>query len=229
MNLIAHHQCFKNKRATEFAISEFRKHNPNVPYVLWSDAGEDYTEISGRLGVDYFHSDLNVGYKYYDKEGAFELYNRIRKSCELYPEAKNVLWMEDDVLVKGEVLVPSGCDFSGIPDVGNRFYGITFGYLCEKYGIAPNFDFYSTAGGTLMCADTFRDKFNVIERFIEEDYEFITNEICREMAHHDVMIMLAHLITNKRYGVNPCLTEVARNSNWPDPRFTIVHGYKNAY
>lgn len=226
MNFLVHHQCFKNKKATKFAIDSFKKYNPEVPYVLWSDAGEDYSDFDN---ITYFYSPINVGYRHYDKDKAFELVNRIRKSCELHPDLPYVMWMEDDVLVKNRIKIPNGVDFCAGPDVGNRYLGNAFEYLCEKYKLTPNFDYYCTAGGTIMSSEVFTDSFNFIEKFLEEDYDHIINNLWTELAHHDIMIMTCHLICNKKYSVNPQHVELSRSSNWNDDRFAIVHGYKDHY
>ena len=55
MNFLVHHQCFKNKEATKFSISSFREYNPEVPYVLWSDAGDDYSDVED---VNYFYEKI---------------------------------------------------------------------------------------------------------------------------------------------------------------------------
>lgn len=229
MNFLVHHQCFKNKKATEFALKSLKEYNPDVPYVLWSDAGEDYKKFVDNYKIDYFYSGTNVGYRYYDKNKAYELFDRVRKSCELYPNLPYVMWMEDDVLVKGKIKVPNGVDFCGGPDVGNRYLGNAFEYLCEKYKLTPNFDYYCTAGGTMMSTEVFTDSFNIIEKFLEEDYDYIINNLWTELAHHDIMIMTCHLICNKKYSVNPQHAELSRSSNWSDNRFAIVHGYKDHY
>lgn len=229
MNFLVHHQCFKNKKATEFAIKEFKKYNPDIPYVLWSDAGENYGDFVSLYDVDYFYSNKNVGYRYYNKDKAFELLNRVRKSCELHSDLPYVMWMEDDVLVRSQVKVPVGIDFCAGPDIGNKFYGETLTYLTQKYNVSPNFDYYCTAGGTIMSSDVFTNNFNILEKFLEEDYDYIIKNIWTELAHHDIIIMICHLICNKRYSINPYHTELTKNPDWKNSQFTIVHGYKEHY
>lgn len=226
MNFLVHHQCFKNKEATKFAITSFKEYNPEVPYVLWSDAGDDYSDVDG---VNYFHSPINVGYRFYDKDKAFELVDRVRKSCELNPSLPYVMWMEDDVLVKGPVKVPSGIDFCAGPDMGNKYQPGVIEYLIGKYNVNPNFDFYCTAGGTIMSTDVFTTNFSLLERFLDEDYEYIVEKMWRDLPHHDIMIMTLHLICGKQYSVNPCHVELLRNPDWKNEKYTVVHGYKDNY
>lgn len=229
MNFLVHHQCFKNKKATSFAIESLFKHNKDSPYVLWSDAGDDYSELEKKYNLNYFYSPTNVGYRYYDKDQAFELLDRVRRSCELYPDKPYVLWMEDDVLIKGKIKIPIETEFSGGPDVGNRYLGNAFEYICQKYKLNPNFDYYCTAGGTIMSSDVFTDKFFILEKFLEEDYEHIVNNLWSELPHHDIMIMTVHLICGKKYSVNPYHAELSRNFDWKNDHYSIVHGYKDQY
>lgn len=226
MNFLVHHQCFKNKKATKFSVDSFLKYNSEVPYVLWSDAGDDYSDFEN---VTYFYSPINVGYRYYDKDKAFELVDRVRKSCELYPNLPYVMWMEDDVLVKGPVKIPSGIDFCAGPDVGNKYPPEVVDYIVNKYNVERNFDYYCTAGGTIMSSDVFTNNFSLLEKFLDEDYEFIVEKMWRELPHHDIMIMTLHLLCGKKYSVNPHHAELSRNSNWNDPVYTIVHQYKEHY
>lgn len=229
MNFLVHHQCFKNKKATEYSLKSLLDYNPKTPYVLWSDFGDDYTQISKKYKINYYYSDINVGYRYYDKNKAYELLSRIKKSCELYPKLPYVLWMEDDVLIKGKIKIDNNIQFSAGPDVGNRYLGNVFEYLCNKYDVNPNFNFYSTAGGTIMSSDVFTNKFHILEKFLEEDYEYIINNLWTELPHHDIMIMTCHLICGKNYSVNPYHVELMRNSDWRNEKYTIVHGYKENY
>lgn len=229
MNFLAHHQCFKNKKATEFALKKFREYNPDTPYIIWSDAGEDYSYLVDKYNVKYFYSNINVGYRHYDKNKAFELLSRVRKSCELYPHMKYVMWMEDDVLIKDKIDVPFNIDFCAGPDIGNKFYGETLDYLIKKYKVDPNFDYYCTAGGTIMSSDVFTDKFYLLEKFIDEDFDHIIKNIWTEMAHHDIIISVCHLICNKKYSVNPRHVEKSQNANWNNSDYSIVHGYKEHY
>ena len=226
MNFLVHHQCFKNKKATISAIQSFKEYNPKVPYILWSDAGDDYSDAEG---VTYFYSPINVGYRFYDKDKAFELVNRVRKSCELYSNLPYVMWMEDDVLIKGSVEIPQNIDFCAGPDIGNKYPSSVIEHLKNKYNVDPNFDYYCTAGGTIMSSDVFTKNFSTLEKFLDEDYEFIVENLWRDFPHHDIVIMSLHLICGKTYSVNPYHAELNRNGNLNDNQFTIFHGYKEHY
>ena len=121
MNFGVHHQAYKNFDAVENVLSQFRKYNPEEPYVLWSDSGSDYYEIAEKYKVKYFYSDLNVGLKKYSKDQLYEFLVRIRKTFEII-DKKYAVWMEDDVLIRGKISIDEKVDFSGLPFTGNYFW-----------------------------------------------------------------------------------------------------------
>lgn len=232
MNFVVHHQCFKNKKATEFVIKSFRKFHPTDPYVLWSDGGDDFSKIAKKHKVDFVLSDVNIASEYRDKSQVYELFDRVRKTCERYPDKPYVMYMEDDVLVKGEIIIPEGVDFCGWADVGNKFVrhlgNYNLNYLHEKYSVNPNFDYWTAAGGVMMSSDVFTNKFSILEKFIDEDYEKISPDFTK-VVFYDVLFMLAHMITDKKYSVWENITEVHRNADWKNEKYTVVHGYKEQY
>jgi hypothetical protein len=228
MNFGVHHQAFKNKKAVEFVLESFRKYHPEDPYVIWSDNGDDYSDLCEKYNVKYFHSDYNVGIKHYDKNQVFELFDRIRKTCE-FVNKKYIVWMEDDVLIRGKIEIDDSVEFSGQSFTGNYFWGDSFDYLTKKYNIMPNVKWFGTAGGAVLLSEIFLEKFDVIEKFIENDYEYMTNALWTEMGHPDIMITIAHFLCGKKYSVNTQLTDVNKNPDWRNSNHTLVHSFKEFY
>jgi hypothetical protein len=232
MNFVVHHQCYRNKKATEFALKSFREYHPNDPYVMWSDGGDDFSDIAEKYDADFNYSNVNIASAYRDKSQVFELFDRVRKTCEKYPDKPYVMYMEDDVLVKGKISIPSEVDFCGWSDVGNKFvrhlghYNLTS--LHKKYSVNPNFDYWTAAGGVIMSSDVFTNKFKILEKFIDEDYESISPDFTK-VVFYDVLFMLAHLICDKKYSVWDQITEVHRNPDWNSDKYAVVHGYKEQY
>lgn len=239
-NFVVHHQCYKNKKATEFAVKSFRQFNPSDPYVLWSDNGYDYSDLAKECNIDFIFSEINIGANVYrGKQQVFQFFDRVRKTCEMYPNKQYVMWMEDDVLVKGKIDIPKGVDFCGWPDVGNKLdfhFGYeTFKLLCEKYLVNPNFNYWTAAGGIMMSSDVFTTKFNILEKYIEEDYENLSDSVVKnhpqfvKKLDYDIEFMMAHLVCNKKYSIWNQITEMHRNPNWRNEQYTVVHGYKEHY
>ena len=240
MNFVAHHQCFKNKKATENVIRSFREHHPNDPYVLWSDNGDDYSDLAEKYNIDFYLSEYNVGAGVYKgKDQIFNFFDRFRQTCELYSDKPYVIWVEDDVLFKGQVEIPSGVDFCGWENIGNslthRFGKEKFNKLCEKYNVNPNFDYYTAAGGIVLSSEVFTNKFNIVKKYIEEDYIEIQELISKRYPDYvkrfdyDVEIMMIHLICGKQYSVWDQITECHKNPNWISNQYSVVHGYKDHY
>ena len=50
------HTVYKNKKATEFVLQEFRKYYPNNPYTLICDGGVDYSDLAEKYNCKYVHS-----------------------------------------------------------------------------------------------------------------------------------------------------------------------------
>ena len=59
MNFGCIHIAWKHKKATEYAVEQFRKYHPNNPYTLISDRGFDYCELAEKYNLNYIHSHLN--------------------------------------------------------------------------------------------------------------------------------------------------------------------------
>jgi hypothetical protein len=240
MNFVVFHQAYKNSKSTEFVIKSFRKFHPNVPYVLWSDNGDDYSHLVEKYNIDYIFSDYRVGLFMYDgKRQIFNFFDRIKKSCEMYPDKPYVMYMEDDVLIKGKIKIPDGVDFCGWDDIGNNLvhrFGIEkFQEICKKYNVNPNFDYYTTAGGAILSSDIFLNKFDIIERYINEDYEEI-QKACKEIHpgfesifYCDIEIMMLHLICDKKYSVWEQICDLTKNPNWNSDQYCVVHAFKEHY
>ena len=72
-----YHQCYKNKKATEFVIQQFRQYNPDVPYYLISDNGEDFSNIAEKYDCYFVFDENNTGMNYLPAEHAKILYQRL--------------------------------------------------------------------------------------------------------------------------------------------------------
>jgi len=44
----AFHSAYYNKEQFKYAFSNFRKHFPNSPYLIYSDMGDDFTEYEDK-------------------------------------------------------------------------------------------------------------------------------------------------------------------------------------
>jgi hypothetical protein len=242
MNYVIHHQCYKNKKAVENVLKTFRVTNPKDPYVLWSDNGDDFSELAAKYNANFIFSDYNIKFDCYKgREQLYNLFDRVRKTCQMYPDKKYVMWVEDDVLFKGKVNIPNDVDFCGWAEnkplsLRLRFGDDGFERICKKYKVTPNFDYWTIAGGAIMSSDVFLNKFDILEKYIDEDWvpfcESVEGPNCpwyQKSMYGDIEFMMAHLVCGKQYSIWNQITECHRNLNWKDEQYVVVHGYKEKY
>ena len=219
----AYHQCYKNKRATEFAISEFRKHNPSIPYYLISDGGEDFSEIAKKYNCHFVFSPENIGTNYLEKEQAKTYLNRLRDAF-IFSGADYILTMEDDVLCRRSIQLTEDFNIAMSYVPGNKLRPHIFEKSVKKYNINPNVDWYGATGGAILNKNIFFDteKVALVEQFIEEDFESTLGSI-------DQFIVMLYLICGLDCSVNVSLGETHRTPDWQNSDLALIHCFKEMY
>jgi hypothetical protein len=222
-NFSVYHQCYKNKKATEFAIQQFRLHNPDIPYYLLSDGGEDFSEIAEKYNCHFILSSENIGTNYLEKDAAKIYLQRLKASFE-YSNTEYLLTMEDDVLCRGKIDIEGDFNIAMSYVPGNKLIQHIFEKAVSKYNISPNVDWYGATGGTILNRNIFfdDDKIQLIEQFMEEDFESTLGSI-------DQFIVMLYLICGLDCSVNNGLGETHRTPNWQDTDLPLIHCYKEMY
>lgn len=222
-SLSVYHQCYKNKKATEFAVSQFRKYNPDTPYYLISDGGDNFSEIAEKYNCHFVLAPENIGTNYLEKEQAKIYLNRLRDAFS-FSGTDYLLTMEDDVLCRGEIIVDETFNLAMSYVPGNKIYPPVFQRVVEKYKINPNLDWYGATGGTILNRNIFFDKEKVelIDKFMEEDFESSIGSI-------DQYIVLLYLLCGLECSVNGMLGETHRTPNWRDTNLPLIHCFKEMY
>jgi hypothetical protein len=218
-----YHQCFNNKKATEFAIANFRNHNPNVPYYLISDGGLDFSEIAKKYNCHFVMAPENIGTNYLEKDKAKIYLNRLRSAFE-YSGTEYLLTMEDDVLCRRQLFVEGDFNIAMSYVPGNKLRPHIFEKAISKYNITPNVDWYGATGGTILNKNIFFDieKIKLVNQFMEEDFEPTLGSI-------DQFIVMLYLICGLECAVNNGLGETHRTPNWQDSDLALVHNFKEMY
>lgn len=217
-----YHQCFKNRKATEFAIEEFRKYNPDTPYLLLSDSGDDFSDLAERYDCIWIYDNKNVGMDYLPPEDAMTLYNRLINCFEIL-KTDYVMLMEDDVLCRGKLEIGDE-DFnlaaSYVPGNDLKLWNI----ILEKYNPTPNINWYGATGGSFLNKNIFTEQehIDLIRKFILEDH-------ISDAGSMDQFITTLYLICKKDCGINELLTETHRNQNWKNTEHPLVHCFKEMY
>jgi hypothetical protein len=222
-NFSVYHQCYKNHKATEFAISNFRKYNPENPYYLLSDGGDDFSEIAEKYNCHFVLAPENIGTNYLD-EGQARIYlNRLKSAFE-YSGTEYLLTMEDDVLCRGKVELNYDFNIAMSYVPGNLIRTLIFDKVVEKYGINPNVNWFGATGGTILNRNIFFDEEKVkrIDQFMREDFESTLGSI-------DQFIVILYLICGLDCSVNKTLGETHRTHNWQESDLALIHCYKAMY
>lgn len=217
----AYHQCYKNKKATEFAISEFRTHNPDVPYYLISDNGDDFSDLAEKYNCHYVFDEVNTGMNYLPPEHAKVLYERLVDCFNVF-RTDYVLLMEDDVLCRGKINIEDDFNLAMSYVPGNKVY--LYDKIVEKYNSNPNVDWYGATGGSILNKNLFTIEENIskVNQFIEEDHDPV-------MGSMDQFITTLYLVCGYDCSVNNLLGETHRIPNWQQSDLPLIHCYKDMY
>jgi hypothetical protein len=232
MNLGAFHQAYSNKKATEFAIKNFRKFHPNNPYFLYSDNGLDFSDIAKKYNCNYEFCEERIGY---DKcfgfgiDGSFKWLERFYRAC-LAVDCEYIIMMEDDILIQNYIKFPENIEVSGHNSFSNKIPKEFLDYLSQKYSVKFLDDWYGSGGGTIFKVVTFIENYDrIIQIFQEELANAISQKTNGNMGWVDNFMTLYYLLCGKKQTPNPFLTEITKNPNWNDKNFSIVHQYKEYY
>lgn len=236
--LAVYHQCFQNQKATAFALRAFVRHNPGVPYFLWSDAGHDFSGLASHYAdVTFKRSEINAGKNQYTLDRLVEVFSRIREVAEL-TGADLILNMEDDVLTRSKIRIKLGIACSSLCVPGNKLPAACLRLLREKYQIEPQQDWYGMAGGCFLNGRLFRDQWPLIEDFLYCDYPFLLKQGGLAISHEDILFHLVHAIAGLRPDCRSYVRQFIRRS-WYSPlrildivRYgyaPLLHNYKRYY
>jgi hypothetical protein len=217
----AYHQCFNNKKATDFAIGEFRKYNPDVPYYLISDAGIDFSDLAEKYNCHYVYDEVNTGMNYLPVDHAKILFNRL-SDCFNHFKTDYLLLMEDDVLCRGSLYIEDDFNLamSYVPNNKIQIYDI----IVKKYNASPNIDWYGATGGSFLNKNIFTEDKNIkiINKFLVEDYD-------QKMGSMDQFITTLYLLCGYECSVNNMLGETHRTPNWQESNLPLIHCFKEMY
>lgn len=217
----AYHQCFKDRKATEFAIQQFREHNPDVPYYLISDAGSDFSDLAEKYNCIWKYDEKNVGMNYLPPNDALILYNRL-VDCFEAVKTDYVLLMEDDVLCRGEIRIEYDFNLSMSYVPGNPL--VLYNTIVEKYNSNPNVNWYGATGGSILNKNIFTE-----ERCKDLIYNFIEKDHISDAGSMDQFITTLYLICGFDCSINNLLGETHRTPNWQNSDLPLIHCYKEMY
>jgi hypothetical protein len=220
----AYMQVYKNDGKAEFALKNFRKFYPDSPVYLVSDKGDDFSEIAKKYRCQYEHSSINVGIRDdgLTVEEASEWLERLRK-CFLFCNADNILYMEDDVYVRGKIEINTSHILSGF--YAHRIHWRLVQYVSEKY---PKTNFnsraYGACGGAIYNSDAFLKEFEQMKKFIHEDLDYIKKNIWYKTSFVDSLPCIMFMAFGYPYSLNENLTQPRYDkAGWETSNKPLVH------
>jgi hypothetical protein len=190
--LAVHHQCFRSAKATRYAASRFLQWNREVPYYLWSDAGDDFSELARSLKINYRYSDINVGHSRYTPDKLYELLARIKQTADS-TGADLILWMEDDVITRKKLNIAMGVQSTCLLTT-HKIWPACHELLRQKYAVEPNVPSWGMAGGSLLNGNLFRQQWPLIHEFVYVDYPHLLETCGAEVGYGDVLLQMIHMI-----------------------------------
>lgn len=232
MNLAIFHQCYKEKTATSFAVSSFRRHNTDCIYYLVSDGGDDFSDIAKQNNVEWCYEN-NVTMAMMNSEVALKVINRIKKYFEI-SSCKYLMLMEDDIWCRGKIDFDFEFNAIGANSINNIYHPDALSYISKKYGVDIKNNYFNLCGGSILNRDIFFYNFDIIEKFLFEDHDYI-RKISKyensgfEYGGWDSTLNMLYIICNKEVGINPEITETWRDADWRTNNKKIVHWFKSFY
>tara|TARA_R100000329_G_scaffold67063_1_gene58878 strand:+ start:639 stop:1403 length:765 start_codon:yes stop_codon:yes gene_type:complete len=248
----AYFQTYKNLKASEFVIKNFREHHPNAPMTVISDAGSNFSEICKKYNCNYQHRFLNLGRQgtqnikieseypvdvrlAFNREETLVWLQRFYESCLYCVEngANYIVMLEDDVYIKGEInKFPEGGFSCGPRNTENLIKPDFMRYLMKKYDVKFNVDYYACCGGAVFNAKIFVDNYIKIFTFINTEFD-ILQSMDTKTGWLDFFIHIIYFYLGCSYSINSQFSETwwlsKWNIDWKDPKYSIVHQYKNFY
>jgi len=252
-NICAYFQTYRNRKATEFVLENFRKHHPDAPLMMFSDAGSDFSDLASKYECNYQHRFINLGRQghqkikldseypvnpsyAFNKEEMLVWTQRFYEAC-LYGLQKGceyIIMLEDDVLVKNKItFVPENYGFCCGPE--NRENLISFNlirYLKEKYNIECNVDYYACCGGTIFNTKVFVENYFSILNFINIEFNTLFY-LDDKIGWVDFFMHVIFFFLGCKYIPNPQFAETWMKQkwgiDWEMPEYSIIHQYKELY
>lgn len=172
------HSTYYNAKAFQCSFNEFRKHFPEVPYLIYSDMGDDFDEYVDdktffkKSDIRYYGSGPN-SYWRDNWDLWFSYYQRLKDACEMC-KTDYIMVMEDDVLITSPFLIESDFDVCGPCNATLNYRVVQYIESSRKRPL--NNHYYGLCGGSMFNAKKFLDNYdNILENLKKLHYEYSYN------------------------------------------------------
>lgn len=230
----AYFQVYKNKKATEFVLSNFRCHYPENPVIMISDGGDDFEDLAKRYSTGYvklnnIFTDL-TGDTFYDSARTIEAWRRHKLAVD-YCKTDYIIILEDDVLVQRRIDLGEfdirGVTANNIPPEGINEIVRNNGHVgLGKYG---------ACGGCVYSSFAFKAVYDSAVEYTRKYHnkkyfslpKGINHPPDRKICALDCNIVFHFTRMGYKYENAEWLSEVHRQIDWAS--YPIVHQYKEHY
>lgn len=234
------HIAVRNHRATRFVVENVRAHHKTEPYILFSDAGEDFSYLASEYSIttvtDEIRTGPPIGSYGYRLPQILEFFSRFKHACEI-SGAEYLVMLEDDVLVLKQITVPDGCEFMGHIQGGNIFNSKVADIIKQfsgNYDIVP---IYACGGGSIFKTSIFLDNYEKIINFYVNNTDHI-QRFYPTWGWIDCFMHIYYLLAGAKYTTNlymddthnhrPGFNYTAYLEKLPDT-MQIVNNFKKYY
>lgn len=162
LNFGVHIQCYKNNKAVDYCLEQFRNYYPENPIRLLSDNGDDFDNLVEKYNIFYKKESKNIlpKGKINGIDGTYEYLSRINDTCLLF-DTEWILLMEEDVLTKGIIKSFPNTEAAGI--CSHPFHPELENHLKLKNN--NTILGYGMCGGSIFKRQTFLDCYQHIDSF----------------------------------------------------------------
>lgn len=243
LSIDALHLVYKNKVASEAAISSFRKYNPDSTYVVVCDGGDDFSDICRNHNCIYIHSQENIGYPEkifgYKKSQMMEYLRRFSAAVSLC-KSPHILIMEDDVCVINSINVPPDVEMYVTENCKHNYIHPSLLEFIRNVSGENSDNHYGLGGGGIFKRETFQMIYPYLMSFVDKNFDAI-QEIYPTIGWTDCMNSIAFMLAGKKHQFNPQVYELGRwgedhsKKNYDGvedilrEKYSILHHYKKYY
>jgi len=223
-NLGFYLQVFKNSPAPEFTLKNLRKFYPDNKVYLVSDCGDDFSELAKKYNCEYEYSNINTGVRPvgFNKDEMLEWLRRMKSCFEYCSNSDYIVYLEDDLIVRNKIKVNEKYHICGV--VENPIHEELVSYIKSK---RDNCNFnspkYGACGGTIYNRNTFLEIYDDIVDFINNDFDYILQNISKQLAFLDCAMPVFYMMNGYKYKINKDLVETDRGHNWILSKHALVH------
>ena len=226
--LSAYYACYKNRKATEFVLSNFRKFFPDIIVCLISDGGDDFSDIAKKYNTIYYYMNnifqsgpINL----YSSKRMIEWWNRQKIVCDISKSDYTII-LEDDVYTTSYFEIKEDFCLKGVSKHLTNLFTKEMSKDIINYGKINN-DYYGMCGGSIYNSQIFKDIYNDVIIDIKYNHDNLINTNPNGYAKLGAVDANITYHFNKRgysYLDAEWLTENQNNKNKP-----MIHGWKEHY